>query len=445
MPRAALTLLVALLLAGCAATPPDAQDGEDAAPALALRCPEPCEVPIDTSDMRAFEPRVAAHPADPLHLVAVSEQWDATGRRWIHAHASTDGGATWSTVPLPGGPTAGPGHPLAACTYSFDPIVAILADGTVLAGGVAATQAPIGAYRDLFLARSTDGGRTFPETVVLTPSEGPGSQACTALAAARPITKFVDKPYVAARDGIAFASWNGEGGLGFARSDDGGRTWSRLPDLDHPEGAFSAALAAAPAGALYTAFSTFGGSFVEGVHVARFDGAAWNAPVRVAERSDAYADIAVGGGANGSRVWVSYPAGGDEQTPMLAWSDDDGATWSAPVALDAPEAEGWIVPTLAVDPRGVAYSGFFHHLADGTNEYRVAAFHAGGALPPVTVSASPIGFQALGLQLGHYMGIAPLPTGAYAVWVSGSPPDLPTLAAPGTQTADLRGARVVAE
>lgn len=416
-------LLLVLGLAGCAvpASPPEDAPGPTE---RALACPDPCEVGIDTGPLRVFEPTVAASP-DGRVLLAAAEEWTG-GARWVHAYVSTDGGGSWAKSRLPGGPSAGSSHPLAACALTFDPLAAVLEDGTLLAGGVGLTPAPNFAYRALFVARSTDQGSSW-ETVVV--PQDAGAPACTAAHGGDPLGNFVDKPFISAGAGSsAIVSWAQSGDEpAFARTDDGGRTWVRLPPIDDagaPEGKYSAAVALADDGTVYTVYGKPGdGQFLDGAYVSRFADGAWRTTL-AAKGANAYPQIALDDASG--RIYVAFPKGGNgggaKQPPMLTWSDDGGLTWSAPVALDEPTANGWTMPTLAVDDEGVAWSGFFHYLGGDRNEYRVAAFDGDAAHAPVVVSRTPVGHQDLSLSLGHYMGMAALPSGGYAVWVSGQAP-----------------------
>lgn len=428
MSRAA-PLVLALVLAGCA-TP--------AAESPGLLCADPCEGTVYEGELRAFEPTLAVDPSDPTRWAVASELWEGDVR-WVHVLVTEDAGRTWATTRLPGG--GGGTDPLGACTESFDPIVAFHPDGSLLAGGLLGVVSEVAAYLDLVVFRSQDSGRSFPEFSVVTSSDGtacrpqdPAEEVsiapapCIVAGNCLPATaaRFTDKPYLhVAEDGIVHVSY--ASGPRFARSDDGGRTWAPVATITEPPGAFSADLAMDADGALYTAFTEWvdAPEYVEGAFVARLDGSNWRV-VPVVEQSAAYPTIRAGRAVSEGRLFLGVPLAEDldgEHTPAILWSDDRGGTWSAPVALDEPVAGGVVNPTLAVDGRGIAYSGFFHHLPDGSNEYRVAALDDGTRVGPLTVSRARIGEQAFGLQLGHYMGLAPLPEGAVAVWVSGEAPE----------------------
>jgi hypothetical protein len=182
-----MLILVALAVAGCTDSPLP----PPTAPGVNILCVEPCQKVVDAGDMRAFEPAVASNPRDSRHLVAVSNDFTGPGYadRWIYTHVSRDGGITWTKIRIPGG-RQDPQTPLAACMWMFDPIVTILEDGTVLVGGIAAGHpypGPFsgGSYRlNFFIARSTDGGNTFPQ--VSLPGEAPHAPLLVPTGARRP-------------------------------------------------------------------------------------------------------------------------------------------------------------------------------------------------------------------------------------------------------------------
>ncbi|HWG91436.1 MAG TPA: hypothetical protein VNZ52_11370, partial [Candidatus Thermoplasmatota archaeon] len=130
------SLLVAAGLAGClAATEAADRPPPPASAAPGLSCPAPCVIAIDTGSVR-WEPSVAVNPTNPLHIVASSQdQTRAAGRlphSWGLSHVTLDGGATWQTMRLPGGPGGDPTHPLSRYTFMDDSTVAFLPDGTLL-------------------------------------------------------------------------------------------------------------------------------------------------------------------------------------------------------------------------------------------------------------------------------------------------------------------------
>ncbi|HLJ69310.1 MAG TPA: sialidase family protein [Chloroflexota bacterium] len=168
------------------------------------------------------EPRVAVNPATigtgHVNAVAVWQQdrWSSGGARGLMAGYSFDGGRTWKRSTLPFTACA-PGG-LAAQAAS-DPWVSIGPDGTVYAVGLTLAVVPPGRDVGVAAATSSDGGRTWKNVQMV----------------ARDTAESSDKESVTAdpmHPGVAYVVWDRIGGNGggqplwFARTLDGGRTWS---------------------------------------------------------------------------------------------------------------------------------------------------------------------------------------------------------------------------
>ncbi|HVL87547.1 MAG TPA: hypothetical protein VM681_06035 [Candidatus Thermoplasmatota archaeon] len=436
----------ALLLAGClSGPPPPAGPGDDdSAPRWALSCPPPCVRAVDDSAQRgAWEPHVAVNPLDPLHIVAGNTVGALGAERfWLWAHVSRDGGRTWAATRLPGGPGADPSHPLAAHNAFADPVVAFLPDGTLLFVGIAARQAfsPVGGATsafDVVVLRSPDGGGSFPEAIVVARGEGavafagvPGGPAVAPLA-----LKNQDKPWIAVGDGgVALLAWTqvrGQAGdsqsfgcdLRFAASNDAGRTWS-APALVADEGCLlGAAPVVAPDGTWHLAYAAYPQGEAA-VASSRDRGERWE--FSVASPTAGLPALALAPRDGGYRLYVAAaPAVEGVLAPTLAWSDDGGRSWSEPVRLDAPGEEGRILPAVVADAHGGAVATFLRQ-EGGATQLRAVRVGSDGSVGPVVVVDSDVGGP--GERVGDYMGLAPTPLGAFAVWVGFSP------------GADLRGA-----
>lgn len=436
---------LAALLAGCAEVLPASLDRVTLAE-RDLACGAPCDVILDASERTASEPAVAADPNDPAHLVAVSIAFEreppSVLRSWVVAHVSRDGGHTWSTQSLPGGPDAEAAHPLATYTQLADPMVQIVPDGTVVLTGLAMRAAgleagPLFAYPltdlSLFVARSSDGGETFQDIQVLaagigtfgTLRAGPVGRTYFTPASA------YDRPTLVQGPGGALAlAWTHvqvppphdpaafyEARVLLATSEDAGRAWSAPSvvargEVHHGTPAF---------GANGTLFVSYYAAIADGESVVMLaastdGGSTWSAPREVVR-----ADYASNGFLRtaGARLLLVYVEPVVEfPTPALLWSDDGGATWRGPLRLDKPEAPGRVLPTLAVDGRGVPYAGFYHPLPDGNVEFRATAWDGERvASATLTREATRPGGSVL-----HYVGLAGLPEGAFAVWIGGDAP-----------------------
>lgn len=436
-----------------ATAPEDARSPGPTPVPPAVRCVAPCVRPIDDRDTRPWEPMVAANPLHPLHLVAGNAVWSdlAPGFRnsWLEAHVSRDGGASWEHVPLPGGPGAGPEHPLATMTAMGDAVVAFLPDGTALFAGLAFNHAgtSTGSFARtsyaFFVARSPDGGTTWPEVAVV--AEGQGLSFGVALpdpvgpVAGLPLAWSAnDKEWLAVGSGgEVLAAWSRLVALGPEEPDgyrcdlvasasaDGGRTWSMpsvLATSDAPTlGAGACYIGAAPVvgdDAWHVAFVELG-TLDLALATSTDGGASWTAQsLGPSGPMPALARDAAG------RLYLAYgkpeepgpcPAYWEclVQPPVLRWSDDAGATWSDPVPLQAPGGPGRTLPALAVAGDGTVFALSCHPTGESRAELRVVAVRDGQVGPPAVLD----GVEAACARLGDYLGLAPLPAGAFATWV----------------------------
>lgn len=446
-------ILVSGAFAGCTA-PAEPQEGSllqtttASAPSgyiagdLAVVCGTPCASPVDATSSRPWEPSAALDPRDPNHIVvgnAVFETDAVTGLRssWLESHATFDGGKTWKTTRMPGGASAGPTHPLAVYNAMGDAMVTILADGTVLYAGLAfigiANANPLILARrayTFFVARSTDGGLTYPEVSVV--REGSGFLAAAmlpepaGLAGGGAMWDANDKEWIAvAPDGTLLAAWTEiliihppeepefRQDMLAALSKDGGKTWSAPALIEKGGGFLGAAPVVLSDGAFAVAYVDIL-TFDVRVAISKDQGKSWQAksvgsaahfPSLAVVRSDGHDRLllALAGVEESARDTKEQDY--RKQSPRLLWSDDTGATWSSPLILDVAEAAGRTVPQVVVDDQGTAYVSFYHARMKGDStesELRVVALSRGIASPAVTAGASLANANAL----GDYMGLA---------------------------------------
>jgi hypothetical protein len=428
---AVAALAASVLAAGCTTEPP--------APPWtpqALACGEPCKALLDATPGQAWEPHVAIHPGDPLRIAVASRTVEAGERpgsfsAWFNVHATADGGRTWTVTPLRYTKPLGEGAADEPNVVG-DPVLAFLPDGSLVATGATlqyiGLQAGLLANVKLYAVRSPDGGVTFEEPVVV--AEGEGFLAVASLPAPLPspqvplLLHLPDKPWITAGpDGTVLLAWSdlhgsdGESPAGW-RSDiryvlsrDGGRTWgeSRVA----ASGASLSGPSPVVAGGLWA--------------IAYLDFDAQE--TRLAASSDGgatWSDFRVGPNlwmpslaAHGGRLYAagSHPGPDSRQAPSLQWSDDGGATWTAPLLLDGP-APGRVLPSVAVDAAGTAYVTYTHagpRDQDSPVSFRAAALRPDGGrwglvLDPVIAAPAE--------SLGDYLGLAAGRSGAYAAWVT---------------------------
>jgi len=432
--RRAALLLLAALLAGCATAPPPSPSPLHVP---ALSCVGPCDTVADAAsngDTR-WEPALAADPTDPLHLVATSEEkWAApAGDRysWGLVHVSRDGGRTWATTPLPGGPRSPPGSPLWERGWMDDAVPRFLPDGTLLVAALVfdwepVVQPGVAAYAasgvDVDVFRSTDGGRTFPSFATASPGPGAEGGAGTP-AGGQGVAADVsnDKEWLdVAPDGTAWIVWSQNiqdypgcsAGLDVCTllrstvSRDGGGTWSAPQTI----------VKAVVSGAIPLTLPD--GTRVVAYHLTREQKAvvaveragAWDATV--VDDSTKFPAIA----ADGSRLYLAYPRGthgrDGRQEVALRWSDDL-RTWSDALVLATPTSDGRTIPAVAA-ANGTAYVAYWLP-GEASSTFHAAAV-AHGRLAGDVALGNHDGDPS---ETGDYMGIAALPDGsAQAVWTS---------------------------
>jgi len=376
------------------------------------------------------EPHVVADPRDPGRLVAVWQQdrWSNGSARGLLAAASFDGGATWSVAPLPFSVCAG-GSAALGTDYlrSTDPWVALGADGTVHAIGLSTTGASFapGSTNAVIAARSTDGGRTWADPVVLVRETGPFLHDKETITADPFDARFV------------YATWDrvdagGQGPTWFARSTDGGLTWEAAHAI-HDPGAGAQTLGnlirVLPDGTLVDLYTRLVGDETRATEAAlevirsTDRGLTWSAPVRIDAdqplgardpRSGApirdgssVAQMAVAPDGSLDVAWQDARFTGVRDGIALARSTDGGLTWSAAVRVNA-------------DPSVTAFTPQVHVRADGTigvSYFTLPTDAPGaGAIPAEERLAQSVDGEhwSESLVAGPFdLALAPLADGAY--------------------------------
>lgn len=437
--RVPALLLVVLALTGCLGSGREAgAEAAEVAPTPA--CREACAVVIDTG--APWEPAVAVDPTDPLHVVASSQDQSPSSetgmvRSWGLSHVTFDGGLTWETVRLPGGLEGDPAHPLFRFGWMDDSAPAFLPDGTLLWSAIVIEPsrqlAPVhGVGASLVVLRSVDGGLTFDDVVVVADGEGWRGTGIGPLDLDAPGAShaFHDKQWFAiAPDGLALLVWDVvyRGHLRcpdpwvevectelvFSTSRDGGRTWTP-PAVIADGGIYSGAFPLILEDGTWVVSYRDTTASEAVVAVSADAGASWSSTV--VDLATKFPVLAKGPGPGGERVTMAYPRSADHhdslQDVALRWSDDGGATWSAPLTLDVGEHEGRTNPAIASDGAGGVYVTYWHVLDEGA-ELRATHVRNGVASAPLVLGVT----EGPTWETGDYMGLAALPDGgAYAVW-----------------------------
>jgi hypothetical protein len=264
----------------------------------------------------------------------------------MRGYSSLDGGTTWAGVDLPLPPAIG-----TSIDFGSDPSLAFDTRGNLFYGyivvffshgkGINGTE--------LAVARSTDGGKTYPSANFFSFSGG-GDH-------------FNDKPMIAAdtnrkshfRDNV-YLAWDAasggssSGGVRFARSTDHGASFSiiRIDDPTGPGRSIAAIPFVGPNGEVYTAWNDIAANTIA-FNRSLDGGVTFGTPGVVANKTISF-DIAIpaisfrralvyptcdadrSGGPHGGRLycaWMDFAANGTNTEIFSAFSDDRGSTWSS--------------------------------------------------------------------------------------------------------------------
>lgn len=390
------------------------------------------------------EPQLAVDPQNASHLIGVWQQdrWSDGGARGLRTGYSFDGGLTWSLAQAAfsrcTGGNAGNGGDFPRAS---DPWVTIGPDAIAYQIAIAFNGATFaaGSSSAVLASRSIDGGRTWssPATLIRDAS-----------------APFNDKESVTAdplASGYAYATWDrlepsGHGPSYFARTTDGGTTWEAARPIYDPGGhnqTLNNQIVAAPAAGgvvlndFFTEFDAAANNVVTH-HLALVRsadrGTTWSAPIVVADvravgavdPQDATREIrdaanlgsfAAGPGGLLVAVWQDARfSGGARDGIAFSRSVDGGATWSAPVEINAVTGVQAFLPTVSVRADGtigVLYYDLRNDTASGATLLADAWLvtsrdgaawserHAGG---PFDLDLAPT--VEGGLFVGDYQGLA---------------------------------------
>jgi len=386
-----------------------------------------------------IEPAITVNPAHPRNIIATWQQDLGQGAaRTDLIGTSRDGGRTWKRVTVPG---------LSRCTggtfdSATDPWLSAGPDGTVYFTGATLSFASEPESAALFASRSRDRGRSWAPPV---PYAGPSPRLEREVITADPI-----------RPGNAYVVWWERDPLmpfvgsthQFARTTDGGATWSTPTTVDAaPDGALdqSAEIHVLPNGSLLATFARIqieGTAAVQQLLASRSDdqGQTWSEPVEVVSQPiQPYLDPETGDQLPNQDLTFHSAAIAPDGTVYVAWdrasspttgeidivkSSDGGVTWSGPTTLPGVSAFAF-QPAIAVDARGtvgvtwydtrndlpgdapLTTDVWFAHSRDGGTSWR--ELHLAGPFDFRT-APRPTGFG----RLGEYQGLAGLRTRGFA-------------------------------
>lgn len=349
------------------------------------------------------EPMLAENPANPLNLVGGSKFFTdpAHYRFTIGTYASFDGGCTWTDGGvLPGFANR---HDVSDVTFAFGAqntvYVAVLYTGPGRTSGIA-------------VSTSTNGGKTFGAPVTV--YENTAGEF------------FSDKPWIAVDrtdgpyHGAVYVVWSYDaerlcrtactGDLAFARSTDGGKTFSQVrliegqaafctnPGDNRPldstrcDGALGATPVVEPDGTIVVVFdyTDLGSGSIPTRLLAissRDGGVTWSNPVLIAQvhdvlfqfRPEKYRNFELPAFTGDPRTGQLYLAWEDQRNGdpdiLLATSRDAGQNWSAPIRVNddplvaQPYHAYQFQPQIAVAPDGVVSVSFFDTRNDPAHRF----------------------------------------------------------------------------
>jgi hypothetical protein len=323
------------------------------------------------------ETYVTVNPAHPRNLAGGSNE---IFRLPMRGYFSNDGGASWGGVDLPLPPAKGNG-----INFGSDPTLAFDSSGNVYYGYIVVYFGNGNGINGtaMAVARSRDGGRTYPQFTLFSLEGGENH--------------FNDKPMITAdtnpaspfRDSV-YAAWDAAvggssgGGVRFARSTDHGKTFTTVR-VDDPRGqgrAIGAVPFVGPNGEVYVAWNDYAANTIA-FNRSLDGGATWGTPRVIASKQLAF-DIAIpaefnrgalvypscdtdrSAGPHRGRLYCSWMDLAESGTDIFAsYSDDGGRVWSAarPVTDQLPPAVDRFNHWMSVDP--VDPSRVWWKLADG--------------------------------------------------------------------------------
>jgi hypothetical protein len=333
------------------------------------------------------ETYITLNPNAPTTLAAGSNE---IFRLPMRGYFSSDGGATWGGVDLPLPQPIGTN----GTRFGSDPTLAFDTLGNVFYGYIVVffsngRGASINGT-EMAVARSSDGGRTYPNVTFFSFNGGE--------------SHFNDKPMITAdtstsspfKDNV-YIAWDaalggsGSGGVRLARSTDHGATFSTTR-IDNPTGpghAIGAVPFTGPTGQVYVAWNDSSTNAIA-FNRSLDGGITWGTPVIVAPKTIPF-DIAIP--AESFRGALVYPscAADNSSGPhrgrlycawmdlteshntdiFVAHSDDQGSTWSAPIAVtDQLSSVDRFNQWLSVDPINGAVNVSFYDTRNDTTGFR---------------------------------------------------------------------------
>jgi hypothetical protein len=397
--------------------------------------------PVSLEPNSNNEPHIAVSPVDSNVVVAGGNDYNTPlGDSWCGAYWSDDGGRNWTTGFIPGYP-GGPTSVLTGYEGAGDPVLAFDSNGNCYYSGIAFKR-PTGPLRSIgrssaiFVAKSEDGGKTWPQITI--PFQG--------------ITRasFHDKEWIAVdpETGYVYIVWAlfslyAASQMLFSRSTDQGQTWSRpyvITDIYATEFSVQGAAITVDADGIihiiwidfeneqmrYTYSTDKGGSFADPKDVTSVRPIPREGLPNTNYRTPTLPALAVDRSDGPFRgrlyaTWNDYRNG--DADSYLVYSDD-GNTWSEAIRVnDDPEGNGadQFFSTVAVSPQGAVQLIFYDRREDPDNTllsvYYAISLDGGDTYYNMNITDTSFnGDHSRGPFMGDYIGIASTEDVAHAIW-----------------------------
>lgn len=401
------------------------------------------------------EPTVAVNPTDPMNIVAGSNDYGTpSGDAWCGFYASFDGGLTWERGLIPGA-DGDRGSPLWRYQGGGDPVLAFGPNGDCYMAGIAFQRnIKIGNLikpgTGIFVARSTDGGRSFPQVTMVIQSISV-------------FTTFHDKEWITVdpTTGDVHVTWTAFNLYGVASSivhsvsRDNGQTWSRpkliSEILEREKQVQGSQVEADLDGTIHVSWLEYDRGTLR--YTRSFDGGdsfenvrdlASVTPLPAAFPEGAYrtptmCDMAVdntGGNKTGS-VYIAWPDyGTGEGEIFMVSSANGGDTFGSQVRVNQDE-EGngadQFFPATTVGSDGSIQVIFYDKRDDPGNNTLISIYFAistDGGLTFTDFMLSEVNFDGDNSRensfIGDYLGLSSGPGWSIGVWCDtreGDPPD----------------------
>jgi hypothetical protein len=401
--------------------------------------------------IRDYEPHGAVDPRNPRRLIA---GWATLGRPvgTVSVAASSDGGRTWAepTILPFNGCAGGP----AAAARAADTWAAFGPDGRAYVGVIAfADSAGVDTYSTVLVSASPNGGATWNTPIVAVPNNAPtfvyDNVAITA-DPTRPGTVYLTTTQY-------LRTPRGAGPAAFARSTDGGVTWSPIravsPIAERERTSAPTTVVDQRTGRVYLLYFRENGPAASLVFLRSDDaGTTWSPERTVASftRLTAYRSTRIRLGdrhpivtaqdiihgvvdSASRRFFVAFAdarhTGGKHLQVSVTSSADGGETWTTPLRVSPPmTAHAWL-PSIAVSGRtlGVSYLDTRDWIegADGPVSTRVSlmtySLGANGSLGAGTErrldAFNMLGSGADSFGTGDYQALLGVPGGFGSLYV----------------------------